>query len=273
MNLELLIEDGLSKVLRPLLRESHQSKRISQGYFRDLAHELERDGYRVAHVLNKEEIQLPHNESAKLILVGGSDATFGAEDLHLLEGRLAFVQNLTCPMSETLQPLPIGIEDYSYARNGMPWNFRDSLILERKSETVLVGPFRPTSPSRIELLEAASNLENCSVVHARMPALRYARLAASHRFIACPEGNGIDTHRFWEALYRGAVPVVLNSAFSRNWKALGVPMVLLEDWRQLERPYFQRLSQEASWKKHWTLNPDSWRRKITQCLQEFDNYL
>lgn len=33
----------------------------------------------------------------------------------------------------------------------------------------------------------------------------------SHRFILCPPGNGVDTHRLWEALAAGAFPVALYS--------------------------------------------------------------
>ena len=27
-------------------------------------------------------------------------------------------------------------------------------------------------------------------------------------FCACPKGNGVDTYRFWEALYLGTIPIV-----------------------------------------------------------------
>lgn len=30
----------------------------------------------------------------------------------------------------------------------------------------------------------------------------------NHKFILCPRGNGVDTHRMWEALYCGVIPVV-----------------------------------------------------------------
>jgi len=36
----------------------------------------------------------------------------------------------------------------------------------------------------------------------------YLQELASHRFVLCPEGNGIDTHRMWEALYVGTIPIV-----------------------------------------------------------------
>ena len=33
-----------------------------------------------------------------------------------------------------------------------------------------------------------------------------------YRFIFCPWGNGIDTHRMWEALYSGSIPVTKTHA-------------------------------------------------------------
>ena len=33
----------------------------------------------------------------------------------------------------------------------------------------------------------------------------------NHKFVVCPEGNGIDTHRIWECLYMGSIPIVENN--------------------------------------------------------------
>jgi hypothetical protein len=54
--------------------------------------------------------------------------------------------------------------------------------------------------------------------------------ASTFQFIACPRGNGTDTHRFWEALYRGSVPVVKRSAWSESINDLQIPMIQLESW-------------------------------------------
>ena len=40
----------------------------------------------------------------------------------------------------------------------------------------------------------------------------YYKKVAAHKFVVAPRGNGIDTHRLWEALYLGCVPVVGKSA-------------------------------------------------------------
>lgn len=39
----------------------------------------------------------------------------------------------------------------------------------------------------------------------------YKEELLDHKFMLCPRGNGVDTHRMWEALYCGVIPVVQRS--------------------------------------------------------------
>ena len=56
---------------------------------------------------------------------------------------------------------------------------------------------------------------------------------SAYRFCFCIRGNGLDTHRFWESLYLGVIPVVLQTPetasdlFLAHIAALGVPFVSL----------------------------------------------
>jgi hypothetical protein len=43
-----------------------------------------------------------------------------------------------------------------------------------------------------------------------------------------PRGNGLDTHRVWEALYLRTIPVVTRSVLSEQHSEL--PMIVLDDW-------------------------------------------
>lgn len=55
------------------------------------------------------------------------------------------------------------------------------------------------------------------------------RLASSY-FCIAPRGNGIDTHRTWEALYLGTIPVVTRSVLTDQHPDL--PVVVLRDWSE-----------------------------------------
>jgi hypothetical protein len=54
-----------------------------------------------------------------------------------------------------------------------------------------------------------------------------------YKFTLCPEGNGLDTHRVWEALLAKVVPIVLESDFSKNLKNLGIPVLMIQNWDDL----------------------------------------
>ena len=48
------------------------------------------------------------------------------------------------------------------------------------------------------------------------------------KYVLCPEGTGIDTHRVYEALFCGATPVVLRNSLSHLYERL--PVCILESW-------------------------------------------
>lgn len=47
----------------------------------------------------------------------------------------------------------------------------------------------------------------------------------THRFVLCPPGNGVDTHRMWESLAAGAIPVVLRSQAMEPFNGLPIHFV------------------------------------------------
>jgi hypothetical protein len=49
--------------------------------------------------------------------------------------------------------------------------------------------------------------------------------------VACPAGEGVDTHRFWETLYLGSVPIVLRGQLSAMYENL--PVIQLNAWTDL----------------------------------------
>jgi hypothetical protein len=59
----------------------------------------------------------------------------------------------------------------------------------------------------------------------------YVNEVLDHHFVLCPNGNGIDTHRLWETLYLGRVPVVTSSVPVRAFSDL--PILILDSWEQL----------------------------------------
>jgi len=68
-----------------------------------------------------------------------------------------------------------------------------------------------------------------------------------HRFVLCPPGNGIDTHRLWEAVYAGSIPIVKRHKALDSFRDL--PILFLDDLAiadpaVLEKEYQKIVSQD-----------------------------
>jgi len=44
----------------------------------------------------------------------------------------------------------------------------------------------------------------------------YLSELSEHYFCLCPRGNGLDSHRFWESLYLGVIPVIVNNSHTSS---------------------------------------------------------
>jgi hypothetical protein len=80
----------------------------------------------------------------------------------------------------------------------------------------------------------------------------YLRSLASSYFCIAPRGNGIDTHRVWEALYLRTIPVVTRSILTDQHPHL--PLIVLDDWAQFRTIEFSPDLYERTI-RDWT--PDS----------------
>ena len=90
----------------------------------------------------------------------------------------------------------------------------------------------------------------------------------AHHFVLCPEGNGIDTHRLWETLYLGRIPVVTHNETMESFKDL--PILILPSWDCLSKEVLEKnLYDFQNGRIHYTLekiNFHYWEKKINGIL-------
>lgn len=77
---------------------------------------------------------------------------------------------------------------------------------------------------------------------------RYWNSLSHHKFVASPEGNGIQTHRTYEALYWKSIPIVEDTPCSVE-QLKGLPILFTHDYSEitvdyLEKKYEDMLDQE-----------------------------
>jgi hypothetical protein len=170
----------------------------------------------------------------RTLIAGNSDYDFTASSQIPHDGFESFhLQNSFISNDENIFTLPIGIENLSIGINGLPNNLKVTKDWNSRSTKVMVGPFSPTHTERKELLEVAEQETKVfKIIKGPLSPKRFAQEMNGYKFIACPRGNGIDTHRFWEALYRGSVPIVIASKWSNSLKYLDLPLIEVSNWAE-----------------------------------------
>lgn len=84
-----------------------------------------------------------------------------------------------------------------------------------------------------------------------------------HKFILCPRGNGIDTHRMWEALYSNVIPVVIRHKTHDNLEN-NLPILFLNSYDELNEDLLNKTYEKYNSIK-WNcemLNASWWINKI-----------
>jgi len=90
-------------------------------------------------------------------------------------------------------------------------------------------------PSREQFLDQVSSMPGVVVrepSHTPEGRLSYLKSLREFPFVLAPRGNGVDTHRIWETLYLGGIPIVLRNK-SIVPLARDLPVVLLRRWTDL----------------------------------------
>jgi hypothetical protein len=168
---------------------------------------------------------------AKTLVLGNSDRDFYEFDFELPDSiERVYLQNSHIS-DDFFQTLPIGLENLRLARNGIPSLFKPLKSNSIKQYKVLVGPFSPSHAERKEIQKwRAIKDKKMTFTEEYLNPNKLSKLSSDYLFIACPRGNGTDTHRFWETLYRGSIPVVKKSNWSISIKKLNIPFVELSNW-------------------------------------------
>ena len=178
-----------------------------------------------------EQIQNLHLENVDLIIHNGDliPDTYVFEQWHLRFSSIASVNWLHS--LQNVRALPIGLENWSYLRNGIPRDFKSTN--ERSRDIVLLVSFNDhTNPTeRKAARDVALSLPGVYVVPSGVSPRSYRELVRRSSFVLSPPGNGPDCHRTWEALYLGATPIVK----STHWpfKNIDLPVVTVDSWDRL----------------------------------------
>jgi hypothetical protein len=87
----------------------------------------------------------------------------------------------------------------------------------------------------------------------------------NHSFIVCPRGNGFDTHRTWETLYMGSIPIEKRNINNQFYTDL--PICFVDDWEEVTEEFLNKWLDEAS-SKSWNMDKlmfNYWKERVLSC--------
>jgi len=153
-----------------------------------------------------------------------------------------FSQNV-CISDPRLSSLPIGLEN----KRWFPEVHKKELMLRkmatRRSYRNLVYVNHNISTNhgdRMAPYELLGNKPFATVVYGANPQNfdRYLDDLYNHKFIVSPPGNGVDTHRKWEALYVGTIPIERRCPNNTFYEDL--PICFVDDWNQITEDFLNK---------------------------------
>ena len=93
--------------------------------------------------------------------------------------------------------------------------------------------------------------------------LDYYKAIQEHKYVLCPPGNSKESHRMWESLYYGSIPIVAYNA-SNAYFAKMFPILVVERWSDITAEYLENNIDRFT--------NNTWRYDLLDCDNFFKEY-
>ena len=164
---------------------------------------------------------------------------------------------------EDLISLPLGLANEYSPKNLFAKDF-DNLNFNQNKKEKLYLNFNPSTnfDERQGLFSLFESKDWAVVDNTMVDINYYLSKLNEYKFILCPFGNGIDTHRIWETLYSGSIPVVKKHIALNSLKNL--PVIFYDDIEDINLNFLKD-KYESIEKDNFNLDDlfvDTWINKI-----------
>jgi hypothetical protein len=97
----------------------------------------------------------------------------------------------------------------------------------------------------------------------------YMNELTSYKFCVSPPGRGIDTHRTWEALMVGTIPIILSSPLNDLYKTL--PCIVVDDFSIITKEFLNETYKEIIEKEYdySILYTEYWKKQIENDVPKY----
>lgn len=180
-----------------------------------------------------------------------------------------YAQNVEVILPKII-PIPIGLENLHHYNFGIPSLYnrqRKEKNIIKKNRIIYGFKIRNNPEERKDAFRIASQHKLADELTGCHNQNEYLKILRSYKFIISPPGNGLDTHRTWESLTVGTVPIVKDSPTMQAFKSLELPLWIVKNWDELllvdENHLAQRYNELADKFNSKSIFMDYWKNRIT----------
>jgi hypothetical protein len=199
-----------------------------------------------------------------VLICGNSDQNFVRDPILPKSVRFWLCQNYAVE-GGLGSVLPIGLENLRLGKSGFK-RLQKPFFGEKIEDRVLVPPMQITNPIRSITISKCLELPHVFDVHdGYLTTAKYFDLIGRYKFVLVLEGNGFDTHRLWEVLYKGNSAILLDSPWSRLLKENQFPVHIIKDVHQIDLEELRNFAEEkeAASAQVAKLSMDYWESLIS----------
>ena len=134
--------------------------------------------------------------------------------------------------------------------------------IEEKNILAYLNCILETYPSERKELYASLSKQKFVTIGKKCSAIQYMQDVVHAKFIFAPRGKGVDSHRSWDALALGCIPIIKSSGVDSLFENL--PVLIIKDWKEVTEELLNQKYQEIH-SKSWNLQKlylNYWLEKI-----------
>jgi hypothetical protein len=182
----------------------------------------------------------PPIKNTPIIISGHSDYAITDENVEYYQPKIWFCVNKQTNKSNIIA-LPIGItNDTNESQLHTIYGNIDCMIqvmhetLEYKNLIYMnfnVNTYLQERPYVYDLFKDRSYVTIGETINTLDGRIEFLREIKAHTFVLCPRGNGIDTHRLWETLYMGSIPILRKDIAYMDF--IDLPICFIDNWEDI----------------------------------------
>lgn len=170
-----------------------------------------------------------------------------------------FCTNLNVDIQNSTK-IPFGCAEWTYQ-----YLNRKYIIQQHKIDKLYVN-FQTNTVERFALMRNLRNIDWCTV-ESGLSHEDYINRIRKHKWVFCPEGNGLDSYRITEALSVGSIPVMIRDNWNECYENL--PIIFLDKLEDL--CYNKLINSEVAELNYELISKEFWLNQIKQKLVEVNN--